>query len=744
MYENRILPVIRPDFITEVLPNYFISDYPNIVIFLQYYYDSLDSDGEFGDIVKDLYHITNISVTELKYLDNLFYELGLNVSKELFNNPREVLRNFAEFFRTKGSEQSLKQFFRMFYNAEAKVTYPKDEIFILNDPESRIGPESLKRIQDGRLYQILSIFIQSPIGYKEYEELYKKFVHPAGFYVGALAEVYSEHSLKVSGFQDSNIIYDPTRVNDEKILSPEVKVIPILKSDIGFSDILVFDGETIQGVVGNTFSHGYDNVNHYTDKKWFLTSEDAGVNILDSSSTSADIIFNTWYRFSHDNSGVYPANLSETLSWVYDIPTQSIICNANTSTYVGLISKLSSEKYNIEATVGSGNADDDAIALVLAYVEESNREYTISAVRSMGGIAPTSGFGLYYNYSQSDQKLIASKTVTTKANPGNGGWDDHGPVRLKGKRNLDNISVYTSQEGSLSIDSSTLISIDLSSDPDLYKFIGPTKNGYATRSQSNAYFSDIINDLQTPLVFGADGYGSILETAGHNVRSALAEGIHNPAMINIAALDPKKTLATEDLLYPPSLGIDPSAKYSIFDSPPNKLGFLEILGIPSGSNALTIDLKSIFGYNAEKINRKDSKKYLTRAYIKGNFTSSNELRLYGLDSDPTHAFVIGDGSFNGNYTNYTLDTEFPVIKTDNFIDSNGILNLTITNPGTSTPDLILGFSYKYNTIYDWIKFDSTAVFDINNFVYADNRNIRDVVIQEIKNKNIMYLKDTII
>ena len=63
MYENRIFPVIRPDFVTEVLPNHFVSDYPNLVIFLQYYYDSLDSDGEFGEIVKDLYHITNIGIT---------------------------------------------------------------------------------------------------------------------------------------------------------------------------------------------------------------------------------------------------------------------------------------------------------------------------------------------------------------------------------------------------------------------------------------------------------------------------------------------------------------------------------------------------------------------------------------------------------------------------------------------------------------------------------------------------------
>jgi len=50
--------------------------------------------------------------------------------------------------------------------------------------ESQIGTESLRYIQNGALYQIFSVLIKSSIPIAQWRELYKKFVHPAGFYLG--------------------------------------------------------------------------------------------------------------------------------------------------------------------------------------------------------------------------------------------------------------------------------------------------------------------------------------------------------------------------------------------------------------------------------------------------------------------------------------------------------------------------------------------------------------------------------
>ena len=51
-----------------------------------------------------------------------------------------------------------------------------------------IGPQSLKRIQDDRRYQIFSVLLKTGMSFGDYEALYKKMVHPVGFYLAGETE----------------------------------------------------------------------------------------------------------------------------------------------------------------------------------------------------------------------------------------------------------------------------------------------------------------------------------------------------------------------------------------------------------------------------------------------------------------------------------------------------------------------------------------------------------------------------
>ena len=171
----------RPQ-VKEVLPEYFQKDYPDLLQFIEYYYEESLEDEDLT-VFDDLFVIREIEATELRYLDNLFKEVGAGVSRDLFSNPREMLRSFAEFFRKKGTLWSSEQFFRSFFNEEVEVIYPKRDLFIVS--ESNIGPESLKVLQNGALYQVLSVLIRSGLPSALWRELYVKLVHPAGFFLGS-------------------------------------------------------------------------------------------------------------------------------------------------------------------------------------------------------------------------------------------------------------------------------------------------------------------------------------------------------------------------------------------------------------------------------------------------------------------------------------------------------------------------------------------------------------------------------
>ena len=172
---------LRAYSIKEVLPQYYTSAYPNLVTFLEGYYDYMDSDGTI-DALQDMYSLYDLEATSLEYIENIFASIADGANSTYFAEPREVLRNFANFYRVKGTKYSAEGFFRAFYGIDVEIEYPKNNLFIVS--ESKIGTESLRYIQNGALYQIFSVLIKSSIPLSTWRELYKKFVHPAGFYLG--------------------------------------------------------------------------------------------------------------------------------------------------------------------------------------------------------------------------------------------------------------------------------------------------------------------------------------------------------------------------------------------------------------------------------------------------------------------------------------------------------------------------------------------------------------------------------
>lgn len=186
---NRRDVSLRTDDVDVVLPEYFQSDYPNLTTFLEHYYDFMDSDAtfNFGRELKDLYRNRDIQAASLKNLDQLIFEIGNELTAaDIFTEPRFAATRLAKFYRKKGSPESIKEFFRLFFGQEISLSFPKEDLFTVG--ESRIGYESLKFIRNDKLYQLYSYLITSSLSTSTWSELYKKFVHPAGwFFQGQLS-----------------------------------------------------------------------------------------------------------------------------------------------------------------------------------------------------------------------------------------------------------------------------------------------------------------------------------------------------------------------------------------------------------------------------------------------------------------------------------------------------------------------------------------------------------------------------
>lgn len=205
-YNGRLPLNLIIDKTKEALPEHFATEYPDLVKFLDVYYDFMEKDDEgYSYFIQGLYQARDLSTTQLSSLDNIFKEIGNNSqAADFFADPRFVAKVIASFYKAKGSKISAEGFFRAFFGEEASIVYPKNNMFIVND--SRLGSDSLKYIQDDKRYQIHAILIQSGIPLAKWKDLFKLFVHPAGWYLAG--------DVVIEGIYNLNAVSMPIAVLD--------------------------------------------------------------------------------------------------------------------------------------------------------------------------------------------------------------------------------------------------------------------------------------------------------------------------------------------------------------------------------------------------------------------------------------------------------------------------------------------------------------------------------------------------
>lgn len=254
----------------------------------------------------------------------------------------------------------------------------------------------------------------------------------------------------------------------------------------------------------------------------------AELTLAKNSIPSMTEIFNTWYRFSHSGSVNYPALPAELSGWSLNAQGE-ISSTINSSSYIGFVSPTKHSNFELDVQIRSTIADDDANGIIIAFLKEDNREFTISAIRTFGGWF--SGiWKLYYNANQSDAVVLGTAEADLKWGDGvlgkdratagpyvqNGGWnraDVKDGTRIRVTRNGDIITAETSNFGSTDLVPSAKITLDLASLPILARFRKPASYGYSSISQPNSFYNttsmvdkeNVIVDMTTNTVLSYDG-----------------------------------------------------------------------------------------------------------------------------------------------------------------------------------------------------------------------------------------------
>ena len=178
--------------VDQVLPAFFVEEYPKLVSLLNHYYDFQHTDDSPAKMIHDLFLNRDITQTDLQLLSYIETELLLGQSFfEGFSDKRAAAKYSNQLYRAKGTKYSIQQFFRIFFGVDPDVVYTKENVFKIGEEKSTIGVENQKYLTNDKLYQTFALLIKTDISSKEWNSPYKLFVHPAGMFVGSEVQIVS-------------------------------------------------------------------------------------------------------------------------------------------------------------------------------------------------------------------------------------------------------------------------------------------------------------------------------------------------------------------------------------------------------------------------------------------------------------------------------------------------------------------------------------------------------------------------
>ena len=118
---RRELTIDKPS-VFEALPAHFDEKYPKLVKFLQEYYNSHEEADNPVEKLNDLLLSRDITGASTELLTFISNELLLGKPYfESFNDKRTSLQFSNLLYRSKGTEFSINQFFRVFYGLDIEV-----------------------------------------------------------------------------------------------------------------------------------------------------------------------------------------------------------------------------------------------------------------------------------------------------------------------------------------------------------------------------------------------------------------------------------------------------------------------------------------------------------------------------------------------------------------------------------------------------------------------------------------------
>jgi len=191
-----------------IVPEHIQLEKPELMRFMEAYYDFLQLPDQPGAFLKSLPSHRNLDTVGSEFLEMLQRELAVPIPENVAADKSKLYKNITDIYLSKGAEPSFKALFRLIFNDDIELFFPRVDILKPSDAKwdptngrwkNDDGKLSVKKfIQDSRYYQSFSYVIKTGQTIDNWKDVVKKLLHPAGFAFFGEVTIFSE-AVGVSG-----------------------------------------------------------------------------------------------------------------------------------------------------------------------------------------------------------------------------------------------------------------------------------------------------------------------------------------------------------------------------------------------------------------------------------------------------------------------------------------------------------------------------------------------------------------
>jgi len=125
--------LILRSIVDDIVPEHVAANYPGLMLAVKAYADFLEHANGAGHYLNAINIQRDIDLVESELLQELQKEIGAPIPKQFVADPKHLYKRLTTYYRSRGTPESIKAFFRILFNDEVEIYFPKDDMLIPSD-----------------------------------------------------------------------------------------------------------------------------------------------------------------------------------------------------------------------------------------------------------------------------------------------------------------------------------------------------------------------------------------------------------------------------------------------------------------------------------------------------------------------------------------------------------------------------------------------------------------------------------